>query len=293
MLAALVCLLAFSGQARATANINGSTSISYDPWTNLVTGVTTTELDYASQDWYQARVNGSITDANGSLLAGTFANDVDRDGTVSVTMQGSAVDQMEYTCTGTHIALADIQDYFQGHYYYVDNYNFGYYQSESTYRLFFYTFAGVGPMKRRSSRSLDLGKTFATVLAKPRIASAKPTFTPTSIAVNSQATQVDTAISASTVGLQSGDYAVVEIVQETLGATVTYAPPGQVIEVPLVLGGPANARFTITSVSAAGPFDFTVMISDIRRPNGQGGYQSILNQVTVNPGQTSTLTVHN
>jgi hypothetical protein len=77
-----VCFL-FAPLVSAQSVINGYASCSYDYDTHLVTGVVTTELDYSSQDWYQAMVNGSLYTDENVILASGQLKDLDRDGTVS------------------------------------------------------------------------------------------------------------------------------------------------------------------------------------------------------------------
>jgi len=299
VLTALVCGLLLPQQVRAGSTITGATSITYDADSNIVTGTTMTELDYASQDWYQAVVRGTILDSNNNALAssGTL-HDIDRDGTVSATLEVTGTDQMQYTMTGYHIALADIQDYVSGGSY-VDYWGFQkVYNGENSYYLYMPFFA-PGPGGSIRLRAISLGKTYATVQAKPKVTSGTPTFSSNSIAVTTGSTTLNTEISASTIGLQSGDYAVVEVIQETGNSTAVSFPnpPGQVQNVPLVLGNHTTASFTISAVSATGTYTFTVRIADIFRPSTNGGAPTSLlnnNGVTVNTnGVTSgTLTVH-
>jgi hypothetical protein len=81
-----LCLLA-PRQSDAQSVVTGYTSSSFDFSTGIMTGVVTTELDYSAQDYYQARVSGSIMeDASSTTLTSTSGSDIDRDGTVSLTM---------------------------------------------------------------------------------------------------------------------------------------------------------------------------------------------------------------
>jgi len=118
-----VCFL-FAPLVSAQSVINGYASCSYDYDTHLVTGVVTTELDYSSQDWYQAMVNGSLYTDENVILASGQLKDLDRDGTVSKTMQATDNSSLGYTAKGTNLAIADIQDPALGINYYVDYWNY-------------------------------------------------------------------------------------------------------------------------------------------------------------------------
>jgi len=75
-------------QANAQSYVYGSSSINYNPSTNMVTGYATTELDFAAQDFYLGQVNGTLKDLiNGTVFSGAAASDNDRDGTVTVTTE--------------------------------------------------------------------------------------------------------------------------------------------------------------------------------------------------------------
>ncbi len=297
VLMALVCGLLLPQQARAGSTITGTTSITYDAYSNVVSGMTMTELDYASQDWYQAIVSGSITDSNGTRLAssGTL-HDIDRDGIVSATEEVTGTDQMQYRMTGNHIAIADIQDFVIGATY-IDYWGFQPIFNGENYYYLYMPFYAPGPSRSTRSRNISLGKTYANVQAKPKVSSGTPTLSSNSIAVTTGSTTLNTDISASTIGLQSGDYAVIEVIQETgSSSAVSFPnPPGQVQTIPLALGNHTTASFTISAVNAVGTYTFTVRIADILRPGTNGGPPtSILNSTTVNTnGITSgTLTVH-
>src|SRR5215207_4198905 len=118
----VVCFL-FAPLVSAQSVIRGYASCSYDYDTHLVTGVVTTELSYSAQDWYQGMVAGSLYTDENVLLANGSLKDLDRDGTVSKTMQATDNSSLGYTAKGTNVAIADIQDYAIGTYY-IDYWNF-------------------------------------------------------------------------------------------------------------------------------------------------------------------------
>jgi hypothetical protein len=160
-----LCLLA-PRQSDAQSVVTGYTSSSFDLSTGIMTGVVTTELDYSAQDYYQARVTGSIMeDASSTTLASASGNDLDRDGTVSFTMQAPGSVGNGYTVRGRHWALADIQDYSIGTGYYIDRWNFTQVaaNSEGAYYWVYQPFYGYGPSRRVSNRNIFLGTTFAFV----------------------------------------------------------------------------------------------------------------------------------
>jgi hypothetical protein len=160
-----LCLLA-PRLSDAQSVVTGYTSSSFDFSTGIMTGVVTTELDYSAQDYYQARVSGSImADASSTTLASTSGSDIDRDGTVSLTMQAPGSYGDGYTVRGNHSAIADIQDYSIGTGYYIDRWNFTQVaaNSEGLYYWVYQPFYGYGPSRRVSNRSIFLGATFAFV----------------------------------------------------------------------------------------------------------------------------------
>lgn len=159
-----VCLL-FAPLVSAQSVISGYASCSYDYDTHLVTGVVTTELDYSAQDWYQGMVSATLyTDENVTLASGSL-KDLDRDGTVSKTMQATDNSSLGYTAKGTNIAIADIQDYAIGTYY-VDYWN---YQEvldrEGVYHYIYMPYYGYGPSKNITRSNITLGATMAQAKA--------------------------------------------------------------------------------------------------------------------------------
>jgi hypothetical protein len=156
-----VCFL-FAPLVSAQSVINGYASCSYDYDTHLVTGVVTTELDYSSQDWYQAMVNGSLYTDENVILASGQLKDLDRDGTVSKTMQATDNSSLGYTAKGTNLAIADIQDPALGINYYVDYWNYqAVLDREGMYHYIYMPYYGYGPRKRTNIRNITLGATMA------------------------------------------------------------------------------------------------------------------------------------
>jgi hypothetical protein len=103
-------------------------------------------------------------------------------------------------------------------------------------------------------------------------------------------------------GLHSGDFVVVEIIKDTPGGTFTYTHgqgiQGQTQNVDLALGNSVAVTFKIVAVTGtpARMYQFTMRVSDVRRPDGQGGSTSILANVLLDPGSggnNAMLTVNN
>jgi hypothetical protein len=289
--------------SQAQSVITGSTLISYDPFANMVTAVYTTELDFAAQDWYMGRVLGSLTDGNGNVFWSGNTNDTDRDGTVSAIVQRAGQDQMTYSATGRYTAIMDIQDPMSG-FYYIDYWNFQQVyrgDQEGTYYFIYMPFYGFGPSRRTTLSSVLLGSTSpATIQAKPRVESAKPTVSPAEIVVDTpvgtqnETAQVSTVVTASSEGLQEGDQVSVEIIVTSGDASkVRFADGKKVISATLDLGGNVTIRHNIVGVDQAGTYTFTTRIVDVRRPDPSGsGTTSLMNpsnpRVTTNdPGMTS------
>ena len=286
-------------QSGAQSVITGSTLISYNAYSNTVTSVSTTELDFAAQDYYTGRVFGALSDSNGN---GTNASayDTDADGTVSVTLQmpgeydalTSSGDGRIYSARGTYGARVDIRDPAQG-VRYMDYWNFQqvYAGGEGGYSYWIYMpFIGPGPLRYTNLRNLGLGSASpATIQVKPKVEVSKPTVSPATVTVNNSSATVSTTISATTNGLQTGDVAVIEVIDQNVNSPVTFInSPGQVITVTLDRGGTVGANFSISGISSPGTYSFRVYISDILR-NGQ----SILNRVNVvNNNDSATITVN-
>lgn len=302
VLMALTCGLLLPQQARAGSTITGATSITYDADSNIVTGTTMTELDYASQDWYQSVVSGSIKDSNNNVLASSgVLHDIDRDGTVSATVEVTGTDQMEYTMTGSHIALADIQDYVSRGTY-IDYWGFQKVYNGEDYYYIYMPFFAPGPGGSIRNRTISLGKTYANAQAKPRLGIESTTFSASSVARTGGSTNLTTSISA-TPGTKPGDQIVVEVTHITGDSTFTYSGiqvSGQTATTTLAPGDKVNVTFTITTASdnqGTGNNTFRVRIYDILRPNGQGGLTSVYNNnyytgVSADGATTSVLKVN-
>ena len=204
---------AVKAQSGAQSVITGSTLISYNAYSNTVTSVSTTDLDYAAQDYYSARVSSILYDSNNNRTSGT-ATDTQSAGTASVTLQMPGQDQMTYSAKGTYNARVDIQDYAQG-VRYIDRWNFQQVSvgGEGGYSYWLYLpFYGWGPLRYTSLRNLGLGSTSPVIVqAKPIVKTSKPTVAPAIVTVNNSIATVSTTISATTNGLQEGDVAVVEV----------------------------------------------------------------------------------
>ena len=155
-----VCFL-FAPLVSAQSVISGYASCSYDYDTHLVTGVVTTELSYSAQDWYQGMVAGSLYTDENVLLANGSLKDLDRDGTVSKTMQATDNSSLGYTAKGTNVAIADIQDYAIGTYY-IDYWNFqAVMDREGMYHYIYMPYYGYGPRKNSTRSNITLGATMA------------------------------------------------------------------------------------------------------------------------------------
>lgn len=137
---------------------------------------------------------------------------------------------------------------------------------------------------------------------RPLITVSTTSFNPTSVKTGGMDTTTGSvSISASpgsAEGLQSGDFAVVEIIKNTSGGNFTYTPSAQTQNVVLSLGDSVTAQFTVQANlgTSAGMYSFTIRVSDIRRPDGGGGSTSILTMVMLMPtqgGMAANLTVTN
>ncbi len=266
--------------------VTGSVLISYDPETNLVTGVATTELDYAAQDWYTGDVSCAILDGAGNRLVNSNAYDTDGDGTVSVIVQMVGQAGMTYSVEGRYKLWMDIQDPGGC---YVDYWNFprGFLGSGTIGYYWYYTlFFGNGPICRRLTRSMPLGRTTFPVPPRAYVLSKNPTFTANPITAATDQTHVDVDVEVHTAAdvIQPGDLAVlaISVSSKPPGASVTFAS-GINVNVPLNIADLSTGRFTL-SVSKPGQYRFRVSVVDVRRPDGRGGSYSIIDSVRVNDG---------
>ncbi len=266
--------------------VTGSVLISYDAATNLMTAVATTELDYAAQDWYTGDVSCAILDGAGNRLVNSNAYDTDGDGTVSVIVQMVGQAGMTYSVEGRYKLWMDIQDPSGC---YVDYWNFprGFLGSGTIGYYWYYTlFFGNGPICRRLTRSMPLGRTTFPVPPRAYVFSKNPTFTANPIGAGSGLTYVDVQVETNAAGvIQPEDFAVLAISKSSgpPDASVTF-DPGISINVPLRIADLSTGRFRISGVSEPGQYRFRVAIVDVRRPDGQGGSYSIIDSVRINEG---------
>ena len=163
------CFLVFSQKVKGQY-IHGRTSVNYDQSTNTVTATSSTQIDYAAQDYYQGYVNIRLTDNSGNTLAVVTRTDTDRDGFVEYSTQfAGGAEGTEYTLKGTHRGRMSIQDpAFNLHY--VDYYYFSWYsdvgvEGETVWR--YLPFFGRGPRKNRPSSMLTMGNTVGTNIVLP------------------------------------------------------------------------------------------------------------------------------
>jgi len=164
--------------------------------------------------------------------------------------------------------------------YYIDYWGFQPIFNGEDYYYLYMPFFAPGPGGSIRNSTISLGKTYANVDAKPRVAVGTPTLSNDPVTVNAPQTTLTVPISASSVGLQDGDYAVVEVIDETTGATIDFTG-GPSKSVTLSRGGTATTAFQVVSASEA-THNLRVRIADILRPNPQGNPISILSQAAVN-----------
>lgn len=273
-----------ASQSTNSTQIHGYTSASYDAATNLVTASATTELDYPTQEYYQAYTNATLTDDNGNVLSSANVVDTHRTGSATVEAQATGVRSAEYTMTGRHRARMSIQDPALGNRY-TDVYNYYDFRlnNEGQAYPFYYVFFGPGPLKPRNFSTISLGNTFAQAL--PMVGLGMPTVSPSSIsstAVPTQTATLSIPVTASAVGIRDGDYAVIELNRTAGTEPLTYAngPDCQsggtnprTCAVNLNPGEAATANFRITAgVTSAGTHANTlqVRVIDVLRPPPSG-----------------------
>lgn len=155
------CFALFSPEANAQY-IYGRTTLSYSESANTVIATSSTEIDFAAQDYYQGIVQIRLTDSNGNTLALVTNTDTDRDGFVEYSSEFPAgAEGSEYTLTGSHRGRMNIQDPALN-YRYVDYYYFSWYldmgrEGANIWR--YLPFYGRGPRSNRWNSSISIGGT--------------------------------------------------------------------------------------------------------------------------------------
>jgi hypothetical protein len=138
----------------------------------------------------------------------------------------------------------------------------------------------------------------APVAVKPLITVSPTTFMPNPITISGGMPSMGSvSISASPACdtdpncLHQGDFAMVEIIKNFTGQFFTIMPASQTQDKNLTLGGGVSASFAVTPLTGTTTgvmHQFTIRVSDIRRPDGAGGSTSILQNVMLNPGPGGT-----
>jgi hypothetical protein len=168
------CCLLFASQARANSTSYTSSIISYDPATDTITASGTTEPDYLASVYYESRVMVWLKDEDGNVLTLRTANDTDGAGYVSVTSEYTGTTPgVEYRIESLHGLIMGVQDPVYG-YYYDDYYNYGRYASEGVNEPSYYFFTGPGPLVRRNTEALSLGRTYDQTITPPKITAIAP-----------------------------------------------------------------------------------------------------------------------
>jgi len=130
-----------------------------------------------------------------------------------------------------------------------------------------------------------------TFQVKPLVAVRQLRFTKNPIRATFDSTDLDVNVRASRAGLQDRDFAVLElnIVDRPSEGQLTFGD--RIIGVRLVPGDITTAMFNIVSSNRAGNYVLEVRIIDVRRPDGQGGSDSIADRVIIGSPVEVPLTV--
>jgi hypothetical protein len=138
-------------------NVWGYSSISYDDSTGYVTVSSTTELDYAVQEYYKARVISKLKDGNGTTLALAAATESFDDGYITVTYGTYNSSAEEFEVVATHLGVATLRDASLNKYW--DYFNYVWWQDFNVDSFLSYGFLGAGPPLLSNSSILQVGQT--------------------------------------------------------------------------------------------------------------------------------------
>jgi hypothetical protein len=151
--------------------INGSASIVYNELANTITYIASTELDFASLEFNQSKVNILLVGKSSGLVVAGNREDPDGDGFVEFSGQFPAVAGEEYTLTATHSSRYVLRDFNLDTRPYIDRWGF-----QPIYRdtgepgqllagYLFLPFFANGPRFNSSLNTLSLGKTIAQAIS--------------------------------------------------------------------------------------------------------------------------------
>jgi hypothetical protein len=164
----LILFFLFAGTLQAQ-EVTGSSNISVDVISNLVTATCETDLDGAAMDFYSAVVHCNVVDGYGNLVAQGYDHDIyaNRGYAIAVvTIIGTP--GTTYTAQGSHSAVATMGDYAipppgkPAPFEYLDEYYFGFYESQQYTYSDSHPWYGPGPPVMRKRNTIVVGGTKGT-----------------------------------------------------------------------------------------------------------------------------------
>jgi hypothetical protein len=144
-----------------SADTYGSTDISYDPSSNLLTIWADTYADYAEGEYYRAAVYCTVLDLDHGIIASGHAEDPGDFFQADVYLQATGAPGNLYNAVSHHSLLARFFGYIEaeGTYGYDDYYNFSSLAQEDIVWPDWYDFYGPGPEVAAQNEDVSLGYT--------------------------------------------------------------------------------------------------------------------------------------
>ena len=177
-----ICAVIFFIVAASTLkgqSVSGSTTVDIDPDTGMVTATCETDVDWASQGYYQPIVSCLLQDGDGNYI--TSGQEQDFNGTVSavVVLQVQGVAGTTYVATGDHMAMftlpTDSPEDDPCGFCQIDEYNFQEISNEffngGVPYAYPITFYGPGPEEETPAHVILIANTTAAGKAAPLIES--------------------------------------------------------------------------------------------------------------------------
>ena len=164
----LILFFSFAGTLQAQ-EVTGSSSISVDASTNLVTATCETDLDGTAQDYYEAVVHCDVFDGYGNAVAQGYNHDnYGNLGYAIAVVTFTGTPGTTYIAQATHSAIATLGDYAipppgkPAPFEFLDEYYFGFYESQQYTYPDSHPWYGPGPPVMRRRSAIVVGGTKAT-----------------------------------------------------------------------------------------------------------------------------------
>ncbi len=145
----------------------GFTTITWNSANNKVIGYTETDMDDGFADYYEAVVNGTLSNGSGTALAAATVQDNDDTGSASVTLAVTGTPGQTYTMTGYHGGWLGFQDSVEGSRYY-DGYDITYWAQWDMDMPDLFQFYEGGPGVTTPQQRIWVGYSIASATIHPK-----------------------------------------------------------------------------------------------------------------------------